>query len=244
MVDGSLLLIQVGTPPLDIRERQGDLADWFCAALGCQLAAVDVVRVFEGERLPPLGKHRAAIITGSWAMVTDQLDWSEATAQWIREAVEVEMPLFGVCYGHQLMAHALGGRVGYHPAGLEIGCQGIDLHPAAASDELLQDMPLHFRAHLTHLQTVLETPHNATVLARSSHDAHQVVRWSPKAISTQFHPEFTTEISAACVMRRADMLRSEGRDPSELLHALEDTPFATGLLKRFVETYCAENLMR
>lgn len=41
-------------------------------------------------------------------MVTDRLAWSEATAQWIREAMTVGVSMFGVCYGHQLMAHALG----------------------------------------------------------------------------------------------------------------------------------------
>jgi GMP synthase (glutamine-hydrolysing) len=53
--------------------------------------------------------------TGSWDMVTERLPWSEMTAAWIREAMAIEMPLFGVCYGHQLMAHALG-VVDYHPA--------------------------------------------------------------------------------------------------------------------------------
>lgn len=52
-------------------------------------------------------------------MVTDQEPWSEKTAAWIRNAMAMEMPLFGVCYGHQLMAHALGGRVEYHPQGRE-----------------------------------------------------------------------------------------------------------------------------
>lgn len=237
----SLLLIQAGTPPDDLRAREGDLPAWFRRALGNAGQALDVVRVFEGETLPEPGRHRAAIITGSWAMVTDRLDWSEATAQWIRQAMAIEMPLFGVCYGHQLMAHALGGDVDYHPAGLEIGCQDIDLLPAAATDPLVSDLPSRFTAHLTHMQTVLTPPPDAVVLARSSHDPHQILRYGRHAVSTQFHPEFTPDISSAYVTLRADMLRGQGHDPQALLNNLRETPEAQGLLMRFLETSHAEN---
>lgn len=206
MCSNPLLLIQAGTPPEDIREREGDLPDWFRRALGPKVDGLDV----------------------------------EATAHWIRQAMGIGMPLFGVCYGHQLMAHALGGQVGYHPAGLEVGCQEIEVLPAASSDPLADLLPSRFAAHLTHLQTVLTPPPRAVVLARSSHDPHQIVRYGPHAISTQFHPEFTPSISAACVKRRVDMLRSEGRDPEAMLNDLRETPIPQALLRRFVQTYVGE----
>jgi len=146
MRSAPVLLLQMGSPPDDIRAREGDLSDWYARALGVGRDVLQVVRVFEGESLPEPGHNPAAIITGSWAMVTDRLDWSEATADWIRRAMALNMPLFGVCYGHQLMAHALGGQVGYHPAGLEAGCQEIELLPGAASDPLLQAVPARFHA--------------------------------------------------------------------------------------------------
>lgn len=151
----------------------------------------------------------------------------------------LDMPLFGVCYGHQLMAYALGGQVGYHPDGLEVGCQEIELLPAIASDPLGEVLPPRFAAHLTHLQTVLTPPPGAQVLARSAHDPHQIMRYGAHAISTQFHPEFTPSISAACVRRRAEILRSEGHDPEAMLDGLHETPIARGLLKHFVQTYMA-----
>lgn len=201
---------------------------------------MEILRVFEGESLPEPGAHRVAIITGSWAMVTDQLDWSEATAAWIRRAMDIGMPMFGICYGHQLMAYALGGVVGYHPAGLEVGCQEIALLPGATSDPLAGLLPSRFNAHLTHLQTVLKPPPGARVLARSSHDPHQILRYGSHAVSTQFHPEFTPSISAACVTRRAEMLRGEGRDPDAVLRALEETPIAQDFLRRFLKRYTCD----
>ncbi|SCC18229.1 Glutamine amidotransferase class-I [Kosakonia oryziphila] len=77
----------------------------------------------------------------------------------------IQMPLFGVCYGHQLMAWALGGDVEYHPKGREAGTQ-----------------------------TVTRLPEGASVLASSAHDNHQIVRYGPFAVSVQFHPEIATDL--------------------------------------------------
>ncbi|SIT50986.1 conserved hypothetical protein [Paraburkholderia piptadeniae] len=173
-------------------------------------------------------------------MVTDRLPWSEEAAQWVRDAMEIGMPLFGVCYGHQLMAHALGGRVDYHPRGREVGCKEISLSPAAAEDSFLRNWPEVFKAHLTHEQSVIKLPPGAQVLASSEHDPHQIVRYGPNAISTQFHPEFTPQVSEACIRRRADVLRAEGADPDVLVSELEDTGEARRLLKTFVELACCE----
>ncbi|WP_349608385.1 MULTISPECIES: glutamine amidotransferase [Cupriavidus] len=229
-----LLIVQVGTPPKEIREPLGDLPAWFCRALERPIDEVEVVRVFDGDVLPEPNPGSAAIITGSWAMVTDRLPWSETTAEWIRDAVAVGMSIFGVCYGHQLMAHALGGRVDFHPDGREMGCHRIHKTSAAGNDPLLSKWPESFTAHLTHEQTIIELPRGAEALAFSAHDPHQIVRYGPNALSTQFHPEFTRTIAAACIRRRADILQREGRDPDAMLSSLEETYEATTLLKAFV----------
>lgn len=230
----TIVLIQAGSPPNEIREALGDYPLWFCNSLNISIDDVEVVRVFASEALPAPDPSRVAIITGSWAMVTDRLPWSESTAQWIRDAMRVEMPMFGVCYGHQLMAHALGGVVDYHPGGREVGCQQIRLLESASADPLLMEMPTRFAAHLTHEQAVVELPECAQVLASSRHDAHQIVRYGRKAISVQFHPEFTTEICTAIIQFHADSLRQEGEDPQEFLSQVQPTPDATALLSRFV----------
>lgn len=110
MTRNRLLLVQTGTPPAAIREEHGDLPRWFRTLLAPWQAQLTAVRVFEDEPLPAPDRQTVAVLTGSWAMVTDRLAWSERTADWIRQAVAIGMPLFGVCYGHQLMAHALGAR--------------------------------------------------------------------------------------------------------------------------------------
>jgi GMP synthase (glutamine-hydrolysing) len=197
-----IAIIQMGFPPEAIRAPLGDQADWFAAALGAPRRALRVVQPFQGDALPAPSEFSLAIVTGSWAMVTDREAWSERTAAWLRTLIDEGKPLLGVCYGHQLMAHALGGRVGDLPGGSERGTFHVTLAPGAHRDPLLHGLPATFPAYLSHRQAVLEPPAGAQVLGGSARDPHQILRYGPAAFSVQFHPEFTPAIMAACAAGR------------------------------------------
>jgi GMP synthase (glutamine-hydrolysing) len=146
--------------------------------------------------------------------------------------MDAETPLFGVCYGHQLMTHALGGTVGWLPAGREIGTETITrLSQDAAL--VLHALPPSFPAQTTHRQSVLEPPAGAEVLARSQRDPHQLLRYAPNALSSQFHPEFTPDFMRAYIDVRADALREEGSDPDALRAGVRESEDARLLLERF-----------
>lgn len=229
-----LLLIQTGEAPEAIHAQYGGFADWFREAMRLQPTQMRVVRVDAGEQLPPPRDVAGAVITGSGAMVTDRAGWSEYTAGWIRDALHAQAPMFGVCYGHQLMAHALGGVVGWLPAGREIGTATIDRHRNADS-AILDLLPRSFAAHTTHRQSVLEPPSGSEILARSGRDPHQMLGYAPHALSTQFHPEFTAATMRAYIAARADTLREEGFDPDALGNAVRETEVARSLLERFAQ---------
>ncbi|MGH8155220.1 MAG: glutamine amidotransferase [Rhodanobacteraceae bacterium] len=231
----SLLLIQTGEAPESIHARLGGFADWFRTAMRLEPAQMHVVRVDAGETLPRPEQVAGAVITGSAAMVTERHDWSERTAGWIRRAMDARTPMFGVCYGHQLMAYALGGTVGWLPAGREIGTQPIT-RTDGAIDGWMRGVPKSFAAHTTHRQSVLTPPPDAQVLARSTRDPLQFLRYGPQAVSTQFHPEFTAAGMHAYIAARTDALREEGLDPAALADAVHDTEAARTLLERFART--------
>lgn len=232
-----VLIIRTGRAPDAIRSRHGDFPHWFRLVAGLRRERVQVVDVAAGETLPPATSVAGAIITGSAAMVTEQLPWSERTAGWIRDAMDIDLPVFGVCYGHQLMAHALGGRVDYLPGGREIGTQAIELSPGHPHDPLARVLHGSFRAHTTHEQSVLEPPPGATILARSARDPHQLLRYGPNAISVQFHPEFNAEVMRAYIRRRGVDLRREGADPKHIFNAVGATPIARRLLRQFARLH-------
>ena len=227
-----LLLIQTGEAPESLLPRFGGFADWFRAAMRLEASRMHVVRVDEGGVLPVPHDVAGAVITGSAAMVTERTAWSDYTAAWIREAMDAALPLFGVCYGHQLMAHALGGEVGWLPAGREIGTQSI-----TRNDPVVTDWPdgllASFPAHTTHRQSVLAAPRGSKTLARSQRDPHQWLRYAPHTLSTQFHPEFTVDVMRAYIAARADVLREEGLVPDALGAGVRETESARRLLEHF-----------
>jgi GMP synthase (glutamine-hydrolysing) len=239
-----VLIIRTGRAPDVIRARHGDFPHWF--RISAQLAPrrLHVVDVAAAEPLPPPADVAGAIITGSAAMVTEREAWSERTAGWIRNAMDVEVPLFGVCYGHQLMAHALGGRVDYLPGGREIGTLPIELLPSAQDDRLVAGLPAVFRAHTTHEQSVLEPPKHATVLAKSARDPHHLLRYGKNAVSVQFHPEFNADVMRAYIRRKHETMQREGFDPLHAYRQVAATPSARRLLKLFAQQHdliCGED---
>ena len=228
----SLLLIQTGEAPEVVRAQFGGFAEWFRGAMRLQPAQMRVVRVDEGEALPHPTEVTGAVITGSAAMVTERADWSERTADWIRAAMDVQTPLFGVCYGHQLMTYALGGEVGWLPGGREMGTQTMT-RDAGSGAGWPTKLPASFSAHTTHRQSVLAPPPGAEILARSERDPHQWLRYAPNAMSTQFHPEFTAACMRAYIDARANALREEGTDPDALRAAVHETEAARAMLEGF-----------
>ncbi|WP_292971977.1 glutamine amidotransferase [Pantoea sp. UBA4549] len=215
-----LALIQLEVPPPQVVAKTGEQPAWFIDALQLQPDDYIIVRPHRGEALPGWQEIGGAILSGSWAMVTDHAGWSERTAAWIRGAMEAQLPLLGVCYGHQLMAYALGGEVGDNPRGWERGLQTVT---RTASDPWLDGLPAHFSAWLSHRQSVLAPPPQATILACSAQDDCQVLRYSPQAFSVQFHPEFSREIMTACT--------PAGVEPDSAV--MGDTDWARTLLHRF-----------
>jgi GMP synthase (glutamine-hydrolysing) len=233
MTRSRFLILETGLP-LPALRRHGSFAHWIRVAAG--LAAHDTATcpVMDGVALPaPTGWH-GILITGSGAMVTERHDWSERCADWLREAAAHDVPLFGICYGHQLLAHAFGGTVADNPVGREMGTAPIQRHDTADDDPLFAALPHSFRAQTTHRQTVLAPPPGATVLARSERDACQAFRFGTCSWGVQFHPEFSSGMMRGYIAGRADVLRREGVDPSALHRAVRPTPLARGVLSRFV----------
>ncbi len=230
----SFLIVETGQPVPSMR-RHGGFPHWIRVAAGLRADEAAVARVEQGDELPRRDGFAGVIVTGSGAMVTERRDWSERSAQWLRDAAHAGMPLFGICYGHQLLAHALGGEVGDHPAGREMGTIGLELHPHAADDPLFSGLPERFPAQATHLQTVLRPPEGATVLAKSVHDACHAFRWGESVWGVQFHPEFSAAHMRGYVHARREALHREGRDWRAMAAGVTAAPQARRVLRRFVK---------
>jgi len=229
-----VLVVKTGRTLSSLIARRGDSDTWIADALGMDPASLDVVPVFEGAALPDPGDVAGVVITGSPAMVSERAPWSVRTAAWLERAAD-RTPVFGICYGHQLLAEALGGRAGPNPRGREMGTVEVELLPEAAEDLLFSATPRRIRAHTTHLETVLELPAGARVLARSESDRYHAVAFAPRVWGVQFHPEFDADVMRTYLTERREVLRSEGRDPDAMINDTEECDESRALLRRFAE---------
>jgi GMP synthase (glutamine-hydrolysing) len=228
------LILETGRP-LDPLRRHGSFGYWIRVAAGLHGREVRHLDVIGGESLPADARPYAGVlITGSGSMVSDREPWSERSAEWLRDAAHAGMPMFGICYGHQLLAHALGGAVDYNPQGREMGTVAVQLHEEAAADPLFAGLGPRMDAQATHRQSVLRVPDQATVLARSDKDAHQAFRWGESVWGVQFHPEFSTAMMRSYIHARREALTSEGASPPALIKDVRPAPRARQVLRRFV----------
>ena len=231
-----ILIVKLGTAPSELVALRGDFEDWIVAGMGLPRDRAEVVEVYAGAPLPEPGGFAGVVLTGSAALVTDREGWSERAAAWLPSALASGIPLLGICYGHQLLAHALGGRVGSNPRGREMGTIEVDLGPArAAGDELLGGLPERARVQASHVESVLELPRGAVCLGSSRDDPYHAFRVGDAAWGVQFHPEFDADVMRGYVRHRSDLLRAEALDPEALLRAVEEGRDGTRLLTRFAE---------
>jgi len=230
----ALIIIKTGSTFPTIRQHSGDFEDWIIHACGLTNTPVSVIKVSDGEALPPVASLAGVIITGSPAMVTEQTGWMQTLSAWIPQVLEQQVPLLGICFGHQLLAQAMGGCVGYHPQGREIGTVAIHLTAEGKQDKLLGVLPAVFSAHATHAQTVIRLPANAHRLAENPFEPHHAFRLGDNAWGLQFHPEFSADIMRAYISEQTGPLLSQGHDVGALQEAIVDTEAANALLGRFV----------
>lgn len=229
-----VLIVKTGSTVPSIPPERGDFEHWISTGMGLVAPQYRVVDVRAGERLPEPGEVAGIVVTGSAAMVTEALPWSEAAAQWLQQAVAQSVPVLGICYGHQLLAHALGGKVDFHAGGREIGTTMVTLTEAARHDALFAALPESFPVNVSHMQTVVTLPPQAVVLATNGFEPFHAVRFREQAWGVQFHPEFAADVMHAYLQDRHSQLVAEGFDPAVLEQQVAETPVAGSLLRRFV----------
>jgi GMP synthase-like glutamine amidotransferase len=190
-----LAILETGRPPANLAETFGDYGAMFRALLGngFEIENFDVVH---GE-LPPAGAHDAYLITGSPAGVYDPLPWIAPLTDFIRSANETKM--VGICFGHQAMAEALGGRVEKSDKGW-----GAGLHRYAIERvEPWMDPVGSIAVPASHQDQVVDQPPHTEVLASSAFTPFAALAWTDRpAASFQFHPEFSPAFAKALIEKR------------------------------------------
>lgn len=240
----SNLIIKAGEKLPSLDSVDGDYEDWMADILGWDQNNYHSVAIYLDEKLPPLNEVKSIIITGAGAMVTDNSPWITESTEWLAQAAASHHPILGICFGHQLLAHALGGMVGNNPRGLEVGSVLIHLTGEASEDSLFKGMPGKFSANVSHMQSVIKLPDGARLLAYSEREPVHAFSYGSHVWGIQFHPEFNGKIVKQFIHYFGDQLKQEGRDMAALLEAACDTLESRELLKRFAQIHSESQDLR
>jgi len=242
----NVLLLKAGEAAASVRLSVGDYDRWFLQTVGLSGYRFDVVPAHQGAQLPgDMAGYDAVMMTGSPLSVTRLEPWMERAAQLMVDAAEKGIPVLGVCFGHQLLAHAYGGRVVRNPLGREIGTIQVDLTASGQADPLFRGLPPRLAVQATHEDIVPEPPEGTVVLAGNANTAVQALAFRPCARGVQFHPEVQPEAMRALIQARAERLESEatsrGQPPGErvprLLAGIAPTPNGRQILVNFLEHF-------
>jgi len=230
-----ILILKAGSTQQNIKNQFGDFEDWIISEMGIHGDETIIHDIQNNLQIPDIENFAGVVITGSHSMVTDNTEWILNSADWLLNATSTNTLILGICFGHQLIAHALGGKVDFNPKGREIGARIITLTSIAASYSLFKNLPQSFTVLESHQQSVFGLPPAAKVLAYNDHDANQAFVIDNHIWGTQFHPEFDAPIMHAYIEAQRPDLHKEGFNISNLISDLDHFRKQESILKQFIQ---------
>jgi GMP synthase-like glutamine amidotransferase len=174
-------ILQTGLAPDTLAPEMGDYPDMFARLLGGHGFTFRTWRVVEGEFPAAVTEADGWLITGSRHGVYEDHPWIPPLEAFIRDAFARRVPLVGICFGHQIVAQAMGGKVARYEGGWAVGATDYDF-----GGETLT-------LNAWHRDQVIEAPKGARVIATNDHCANAALLYDDRALTVQAHPEFRPE---------------------------------------------------
>jgi GMP synthase (glutamine-hydrolysing) len=228
----TIAILVAGQTLPEIARRRGDFERLIRTRSGDPAVVRWAIRDVRGDApLPGPRDADAFIMTGSSSSVTERAPWMLRAEELLRQIVAARTPFFGICFGHQMLAKALGGDVQRNPFGREIGTVRL---ARVADSPLFVGLPRAFDVHETHVDAVTRLPAGAEVLATTARDPAAAFRLGARVHGVQFHPEMDADIMRGYVTARAQIIRDESGDPDAILAAVHDGTRGHDVLRSFV----------
>lgn len=226
-----LTILETGFVPASLADTFSTYPQMIEAALkrGGATPEITVVGVAQGEALPDPQTLEAVVITGSSAGVYEDHAWLPGLRDFLRRAYAAQTRMIGICFGHQIIADALGGEVRKSEKGWGLGRHTYDVLAAPpVFDPGVETLSIA----CSHQDQVITPPEGARVVLRSEFAPNAGLLYDNDAILTlQPHPEFEDDYARALIDLR------EGRAPEATLAKARDsmaTPSDSAILARAV----------
>lgn len=174
-------ILQTGLAPEALSDQMGDYPDMFARLLDGQGFTFRTFRVVEGEFPADVHDCDGWLITGSRHGVYEDHPWIPPLEQFIRDAFAARVPVVGICFGHQIVAQAMGGKVERYDGGWAVGATEYDF----SGEKLV--------LNAWHRDQVTRAPESARVIATNDFCANAALLYDDRAFTVQAHPEFRPE---------------------------------------------------
>lgn len=159
-----------------------------------------VYNTWQGELPADLSADELYLITGSNNSAYEDIDWVVALREWIRKAAAQQMKIVGICFGHQIIAQALGGKVVRSDKGWGVGIRTSQVVDESARSVLGSTLSLIYNHH----DQVVVLPEGATRILTSDFCENDGYRIGKNIITLQGHPEFSIEYERHLILNHAD----------------------------------------
>lgn len=189
-------ILQTGRAPEALRATHGDYDAMFRRLLAGHGFTFETWPVLDGSLPDDVHAADGWLITGSKFAVYEDHPWIPPLEAFLRAAYAAAVPIVGICFGHQILAQALGGRVEKFPGGWSVGPVAYHSAEGAPPEQLMA----------WHQDQVITPPAMATTVASTEFCRHAMLRYGDRAFSLQPHPEFTAAFLADLLAARGDGL--------------------------------------
>ncbi len=171
-------ILQTGLAPEALAPEMGDYPDMFARLLEGHGFTFRTYKVVEGEFPKGVADCQGWLITGSRHGVYEDHPWIPPLEQFIRDCFTARVPVVGICFGHQIVAQAMGGKVERFASGWAVGATDYDF----AGEKLT--------LNAWHRDQVVQAPPGAKVIASNDFCANAALLYDDRALTVQAHPEF------------------------------------------------------
>ncbi|QXT39209.1 type 1 glutamine amidotransferase [Gymnodinialimonas ceratoperidinii] len=190
-------ILQTGHVPDEVARTDGPYATLFHDLFAHRGFTQTLWSVVDGDFPDSPQAADAWLVTGSKHGAYEDHPWIPPLEDFIRAIQDAEIPLVGSCFGHQIIAQALGGKVEKFPNGWSVG----------RTEYRIGDQTLNLNAW--HQDQVTRLPEGTTVHGASDFCAHAVIAIGPRILSTQPHPEFENSVIATLIDLKGDVVEPE-----------------------------------
>lgn len=219
-------ILQTGLAPEMLAPAMGDYPDMFARLLDGHGFTFRTWRVVDGEFPASVHEAEGWLITGSRHGVYEDHPWIPPLEAFIRAAYDAHVPLVGICFGHQIVAQAMGGKVERYAGGWAVGAQDYDFDGETLT------------LNAWHRDQVVEKPANATVVASNDFCTNAALLYDTRAFTVQAHPEFRPEFVDGLMQTRGKGLVPDAvmaQAAARLSDPLQDKTIAARIAAFFKE---------